>query len=88
MREKKKEKKLEANVTENIVMKIEDYMVGPNEILQSTDLETYRLDGLVRNLPVVDKKTMNLKFNSDVKLINHSQKLFERLKTEVFVGIH
>ncbi|KAJ8715226.1 hypothetical protein PYW08_005207 [Mythimna loreyi] len=75
-----------AKVTENIVMKVDDNMVGPNKILQSSDLEV--LGGLVGNLFVYDDETKALKFNPDVySLFDHNLKLLERLKSNVFTGL-
>ncbi|CAH1639291.1 unnamed protein product [Spodoptera littoralis] len=97
--EQKKEKKLEylcslfkklleiADVSiNNILIKIDDDKVGPNEILQSTDLETYRIGGLVGNLLILDEKTMTMKFNLDFTTLSPDNiKLLERLRNEVFV---
>ncbi|KAJ8715228.1 hypothetical protein PYW08_005209 [Mythimna loreyi] len=98
--EQKKEKKLEylyskfkqlfatANVSENIMIKVDDNMVGPNEILQNTDLESYRLGGLVGNLLILDDKTKTLKFNSDISTLSvDNLKLYEKLKSDVNIGI-
>ncbi|KAJ8712507.1 hypothetical protein PYW07_005349 [Mythimna separata] len=98
--EQKQEKKLEylyskikklfanANVSENIVIKVDDNMVGPNEILQSTDLESYRLGGLVGNLLILDDDSKTLKFNSDINTLSADNlKLYEKLKSDVNIGI-
>ncbi|KAJ8712504.1 hypothetical protein PYW07_005346 [Mythimna separata] len=98
--EQKQEKKLEylyskikklfaiANVSENIVIKVDDNMVGPNEILQSTDLESYRLGGLVGNLLILDDDSKTLKFNSDINTLSTDNlKLYEKLKNDVNIGI-
>ncbi|KAJ8715227.1 hypothetical protein PYW08_005208 [Mythimna loreyi] len=77
-----------ANVTENITMKVDDNMVGPDAILLKIDLDSNRLGGLVGNLLVFDNVTKTLKFNTDVKLLsNDNLKLLDRLKSDIFKGI-
>nr|XP_021186033.2 uncharacterized protein LOC110373177 isoform X1 [Helicoverpa armigera]XP_049705116.1 uncharacterized protein LOC110373177 isoform X1 [Helicoverpa armigera] len=98
--EKKKEKKLEylyslfkklfenAFDASNSMFNIHDSMVGPNELLQSTDLESYRLGGLVGNLFILDTGTKTLKFNTDESFLSEDNlKLLEKIKNQVLVGI-
>ncbi|XP_035444343.2 uncharacterized protein LOC118272107 [Spodoptera frugiperda] len=76
----------EFSIDNNIMIKIDDDKVGPNEILQSTDLETYRIGGLVGNLLILDEKTMTLKFNFDLETLSPDNiKILERLRNEVFI---
>uniref|UniRef100_A0A2A4JRS3 NACHT domain-containing protein n=1 Tax=Heliothis virescens TaxID=7102 RepID=A0A2A4JRS3_HELVI len=97
--EKKKEKKLEylcslfkklfekAFDVTNSMLKIDDSMVGPNEMLQSTDLESYRLGGLVGNLFILDSDTKSLKLNTDINMLSEDNlKLLEKIKSEILVG--
>ncbi|KAH9640274.1 hypothetical protein HF086_001626 [Spodoptera exigua] len=70
----------------NIFIKIDDDNVGTNEILKSTDLETYRIGGLVGNLLILDDKTNTLKFNLDVETLSPDNiKLLDKLRNEVFL---
>ena len=98
--EQRKEKKLKclcsifellfnnANVSEYILMKVDDDMVGSNEILQSSDIESSGLGDLVGNLLVFDNVTKTLKFNSNIRTLSEDNlKILEKIKSDVFIGI-
>ncbi|XP_063895110.1 uncharacterized protein LOC110373177 isoform X1 [Helicoverpa armigera] len=68
-----------------IVIKIDDNMIGPNKVLQDTDVETYRLGGLIGNLLIFDNVSKLLKFNLDESSLSEDNvKLLELLKDRLY----
>nr|XP_049699405.1 uncharacterized protein LOC126055217 [Helicoverpa armigera]XP_049699406.1 uncharacterized protein LOC126055217 [Helicoverpa armigera] len=64
------------------VFEITENDIGAGKILQTTDLESYRLGGLVGNLLLYDQETKMLKFNDDEhQLTDDSLKLLQELNT-------
>lgn len=75
-------KQLLESSDENKVIKVNDDMIGPEEILQHNDLEIYRLGGLVGNLLIADSETGMLKFNINESILSEDAcKIYEQLKS-------
>ncbi|XP_022822974.1 uncharacterized protein LOC111353968 [Spodoptera litura] len=67
-----------------ILVNVDDSMIGPNKILQDSDMESYRFGGLIGNLLVVDCITKTLKFNlAEHALSEDNVKLLDMLKEKL-----